>query len=171
MLNDLTVLGNYLEIYKETKDNETLKKAFKSIEKSVKLIREMRELEVLANTGSNMTSLNAKEIILKAVNEYKDRGIKFNVKGDCNIIADKAFISVINNIFGNAVTTGKASAIEINMETIKGTCEIRVADNGKGIPDEIKGKLFSEGFSYGETGNTGLGLYIAKKTMERYEGR
>jgi signal transduction histidine kinase len=45
-----------------------------------------------------------------------------------------------------------------------------VADQGKGIPDEVKARVFDEGFTFGETGNTGLGLYIVKKTMERYGG-
>jgi two-component system sensor kinase len=49
-------------------------------------------------------------------------------------------------------------------------CEIRIADNGKGIPDEIKDDIFEEGFSYGDSGGSGLGLYIVKKTIERYDG-
>jgi signal transduction histidine kinase len=48
---------------------------------------------------------------------------------------------------------------------------MRIADYGKGVPPEIKGMIFQEGFRYGEMGNTGLGLYIVKKTMERYGGQ
>ncbi|MFO8132483.1 MAG: ATP-binding protein, partial [Thermoplasmatota archaeon] len=50
------------------------------------------------------------------------------------------------------------------------TCEIRVADEGSGIPDEIKQRVFEERFSHGSTGGSGLGLYIVKKTMQRYGG-
>jgi two-component system sensor kinase len=48
---------------------------------------------------------------------------------------------------------------------------MRIEDFGKGIPDEIKERVFEEGFAYGETGRSGLGLYIVKKVVERYGGR
>lgn len=43
-------------------------------------------------------------------------------------------------------------------------------DNGTGIPDKIKDKVFNEGFFHGQTGNTGIGLHIVRKTIERYGG-
>ncbi|MEM2716548.1 MAG: ATP-binding protein, partial [Archaeoglobaceae archaeon] len=48
--------------------------------------------------------------------------------------------------------------------------EIRIADFGKGIPDEVKPRIFEEGFTYGEKASTGLGLYIVKRLVERYSG-
>jgi len=49
-------------------------------------------------------------------------------------------------------------------------CEVRIADNGTGIPDEIKEKVFEEGFMHGDTGHTGIGLHIVQKAMESYGG-
>ena len=65
---------------------------------------------------------------------------------------------------------GKTDKIDIVNKKINGKCEVRIADYGKGIPDEIKDKLFDEGFFYGDAGHTGLGLYIVKKVVERYGG-
>jgi signal transduction histidine kinase len=48
--------------------------------------------------------------------------------------------------------------------------EVRIADEGKGIPDEIKHQLFIKGHAFGATGHTGEGLYVSKMTMERYGG-
>jgi len=45
-----------------------------------------------------------------------------------------------------------------------------VEDNGKGIPDEKKDKIFERGFKDEETGGTGLGLYLAKQITENYDG-
>ena len=39
-----------------------------------------------------------------------------------------------------------------------------------GIPEEIKNKIFDEGFYHGVSGHTGIGLHIVKKTIERYGG-
>jgi len=30
--------------------------------------------------------------------------------------------------------------------------------------------IFDEGFHYGESGHTGIGLYIVKRTIEEYDG-
>ena len=61
-------------------------------------------------------------------------------------------------------------SLEIKIEKVRDMYEIRIADNGIGIPDEIKGRIFEEDFSHGEEARTGLGLYIVKKTMENYGG-
>ncbi|MCD6486048.1 MAG: ATP-binding protein, partial [Syntrophobacterales bacterium] len=58
------------------------------------------------------------------------------------------------------ITTGKEDDM----------CEVRIADNGTGIPDEIKERIFEEGFMHGGTGHTGLGLHIVEKAMENYGG-
>ena len=50
-------------------------------------------------------------------------------------------------------------------------CQITVRDDGKGIPDEVKKRIFEEGFKYGKTGNTGMGLHIVSKVIERHHGR
>jgi len=49
-------------------------------------------------------------------------------------------------------------------------CRIKFADNGIGIPDKIKNKIFDEGFFFGKTGNTGIGLHIVRKTIEQLGG-
>jgi signal transduction histidine kinase len=60
--------------------------------------------------------------------------------------------------------------VDITIRREGDQCLIRVADQGKGIPDEIKDRVFDEGFKFGEEGNTGHGLYVVKKAMERYGG-
>lgn len=48
--------------------------------------------------------------------------------------------------------------------------ELSVNEDGHGIPIEIRDKIFQEGFSSGIGKSTGLGLFLIKKTMERYGG-
>lgn len=44
---------------------------------------------------------------------------------------------------------------------------MRVRDNGMGIPTQGRGRLFEEGVSLAERSN-GIGLYLVRKTMERF---
>ena len=85
-------------------------------------------------------------------------------------MADDSLSSVIDNIIRNAVNHGKADRITITTGKEGDLCEVRIADNGTGIPDEIKEKVFEEGFIHGDTGHTGLGLHIVEKAMENYGG-
>ena len=70
----------------------------------------------------------------------------------------------------NAFIHGKTDKVTIKIDSNKGLCYISVIDWGVGIPDEHKDKIFDESFFYGETGQTGLGLYIVKQKIDRYGG-
>lgn len=166
MLNDLTVVGNSIEIYQDTGNEELLDNALNSVDKSFKLVKEMRSLEALVSAGESLKSYSVRDIVEEIVNGYQ---IEFNVKGDCTVLADEAFSSIIDNIIRNAVEHGDANEIDITTKENNESCEIQISDNGTGIPDNIKDKVFEEGFS-GDGKGTGLGLFIAKKTIERYGG-
>jgi signal transduction histidine kinase len=92
------------------------------------------------------------------------------VSGEGIAMADETLSSVIDNLVGNAIMHGHTETVDIDIRNDEGQCLVRVADHGKGVPDDIKARVFDEGFKFGETGNTGFGLYIVKKTMERYGG-
>ena len=65
---------------------------------------------------------------------------------------------------------GGTDRIDVRITRMGDFCEIRISDYGIGIPDEIKDRIFEEGFRYGRTGRSGLGLYIVRKMVERYGG-
>ncbi len=46
---------------------------------------------------------------------------------------------------------------------------IKVIDNGKGIPEEVKKMVFNEFYTTKATG-TGIGLYIVKELVNKYNG-
>jgi len=168
VLNDLTTISLALDMVEVgEKDKKLIVNAFKAIDRSVDLINRMRELETFASFGGELKEYNVRDVIREVVEKYD---IKFNIKGDCRVLADEAFTSVIDNVINNAVVHGKTDRIDITIGKTDNFCQIRIADYGIGISDEIKDRIFEEGFKYGDTGHTGLGLYIVKKAVERYGG-
>jgi len=167
ILNDLNVVGLSLELFEHKGDKKYLQSSLKAVDKSVELIKRMRELELVISRGEGLKPLDVREVVDKVIENYS---IDFSVEGDCTVLADEALRPVIDNIVRNAVLHGKTDRIDISIESKNGTCEIRVADSGVGIPDELKQEVFEEGFKHGKTGHTGLGLYIVKKVIERYGG-
>ncbi|WP_318010958.1 sensor histidine kinase [Clostridium estertheticum] len=93
-------------------------------------------------------------------------------------IREDELISIISNIVDNAFeafklkshTENKEISITTFLEDSKFCIEI--ADNGEGIPEEIKNKIFEKGFSTKtkQKGEHGYGLYITKQLVERNNG-
>jgi signal transduction histidine kinase len=81
---------------------------------------------------------------------------------------EKLILQVFNNLIKNAIqalnkkTNGQ---IDITIEEHPETILIKVADNGPGIPDEIKDQVFVPNFTTKSTG-MGMGLVITKKIVE-----
>jgi PAS domain S-box-containing protein len=168
IINDLNAINSALRLYGRSKKEELLEEASAHVNKSVKLINRMRELEIFISSHSDLKLYPVTEVLKEVVASYP--AIAFNIEGEGQVLADESLSSVIDNIISNAVVHGKTDSIDIKIEGRGEYCEIRIADYGVGIPEEVKEKIFEEKFAYGETGGTGLGLYIVKKAMETYGG-
>jgi PAS domain S-box-containing protein len=168
IINDLSVIKSALRLYESTKEEELLAEASAYVNKSVELINRMRELESFISSHRDLELYSVTDVCKKVLASYP--AITFNIEGEGQVLADESLSSVIDNIIRNAVVHGKTDRIDIKIGERGEYCEIRIADHGVGIPDEIKEQIFEESFAYGETGGTGLGLHIVKKAMETYDG-
>ncbi len=163
ILNDLAVVRAALEL----RDEGLMDKALARIDKIVRLIEETRVLE---KVGDKIKVVNLADIVKEVAEMYaSDAVIKLNVS-DAYVYASDGLKSALQNILHNAVVHSGKNPVEIEIKTY--TEErwgvVSIADNGVGVPDEIKNRIFDEGFSTG--GGSGLGLYIAKKIVEMYDG-
>ena len=169
LTNDLVVIQSALNLYNKSPEEEFLKEISSHTKKSLGLINRMRELEFFISRHSNLKPYKMNDAIDEVIKNYPS--IDFEIKGMGLVMADDSLSSVIDNIVRNAVIHGKADRITITTDKKREMCEVRIADNGSGIPDEIiKEKVFEEGFIHGDTGHTGIGLHIVQKAMESYGG-
>jgi signal transduction histidine kinase len=76
------------------------------------------------------------------------------------------------NLLVNAceAVNGDAGRVEISLQEVPSGVEIRVADNGRGIPEPIREKLFEPFVSYGKENGTGLGLTVVQKIVQDHGG-
>ncbi|NMB48241.1 HAMP domain-containing histidine kinase [Candidatus Kuenenbacteria bacterium] len=110
------------------------------------------------------------------------KNIKVSIKSDDNIpllfVDPKRISMVVENLFSNAVKyikeeNGGTISVEIFREDSK--IIFSIADNGVGIPDKDKKKIFKKFFRAEntmklQTSGTGLGLFIAKAIIESHKG-
>ncbi len=84
------------------------------------------------------------------------------------------FARVIENLLANALDAVGEKPDEriviIAWERVTGGIQIRVVDNGKGIPKKVLRRIFEPFFSYGKTKGTGLGMATVKKITEEHGG-
>ena len=89
----------------------------------------------------------------------------------------QAITKVLMNLVGNAlsyVRDGVKPALEIGAETVEGSHVVHVSDNGCGIPEDCRAKVFDKftrGTNVKGTHGTGLGLSIVKDLVEVHGGR
>ncbi len=95
--------------------------------------------------------------------------IKSNLKTkDVRIPSNHLLTTVFYNLIRNSVRyCGEDVVVSIRIKELDGQFLVRVSDNGSGIPESIRSKLFKKGTS---TNGGGLGLYLSKQIMDAYEG-
>ncbi|HEU4437030.1 MAG TPA: HAMP domain-containing sensor histidine kinase, partial [candidate division Zixibacteria bacterium] len=88
------------------------------------------------------------------------------------ILADRERIwRVLINLIGNA-KEAMPSGGEILVSAAVGlqAAQLAVRDNGPGVPEEIKDRIFDPFFTHGKAKGTGLGLSIVRKIVEAHGG-
>jgi signal transduction histidine kinase len=68
------------------------------------------------------------------------------------------------------VVPGESGRIEVELLNNSGDVEVRVSDNGPGIPDPIRLRLFEPFVSYGKENGSGMGLAVAQKIIQDHGG-
>jgi nitrogen-specific signal transduction histidine kinase len=139
-------------------------------------------LDFIRNGKMQKEHFELQEFILKLQKQfeqhYKDQNISIStqISDDVKLFADEKKIKrVVSNLVNNAVEAMQHSNtvnphITISEKLIGNTIQMEVADNGPGIPDEIKEKLFEPFVTHGKPKGSGLGLAIAHQFMKAHEG-
>jgi len=109
-----------------------------------------------------------------AKSELKDKEIEINVRIEEGIpeikVDENRILRVLINLFINASQAmEKGGIITVTAEPYGAGVEIQVADNGPGIPEEMRRESFNPFFTT-KAGGTGLGLANALKFVQEHGG-
>lgn len=152
---------------------------------SESIIEQIENLNVIASAFSNFAKmpkvnpevLEVNTIIRSFVVLFENEShceITFNTNQEnIYILIDKNQLSsVFSNILKNAVQAipkGNEGWINIYSIVDNNTLTISIKDNGVGIPEEVRGKLFAPYFTTKHEGN-GIGLYLCRIFIEEANG-
>jgi len=150
------------------------------------LIEQIDNLTQIANEFSNFATMpqasNEKIIlneIVEAIHDLFRKRDDMDINmiepiDDLYVFADKNhLVRILNNLLKNAIQAipeTRRGRIEIELKRQGNDALIRITDNGTGIPDHMKDKVFTPNFTTKSSG-TGLGLAISANMIESFNGR
>ncbi|AGK61122.1 PAS domain S-box [Archaeoglobus sulfaticallidus PM70-1] len=161
MLNDLAVIRGFVELI----DVDFAEKIISRVDKTVRMINILKELE---RSWDSLHYINLKERIEHVIKDYD--GVDFELDIDnVDVRVNDGIDIVFRNLIDNALKHSGAEKLKVKIKAYKEKDKVIVefSDNGKGIDEKIKERLFEDGFT---TNGQGMGLYIVKEILISYGG-
>jgi PAS domain S-box-containing protein len=166
------ITGNSYLLKKKLEDKPELIICVQNIEQACKEIERLFDfVKVYEQLGADtLTHVDLHQAFCDAVRLFLDQELPL-VKGNCeglSVLADSTLTQLFYNLIGNSLKHGK-KVTEITLNFKIGTDDdltLVYSDDGIGIPQENKPRLFTVGFSTG--GSTGYGLYLTRRMVDVY---
>ena len=157
------------EIYQEIKTAST---------QMTDLIDSLRELAHQRSTISPEPT-DLEQVIRRAIEavqarpEFRNRMVTLHANGELEGMFDprkleRAFFNLVLNAC--EATPDGENRVVVDVQTRESSFEIRVSDQGAGVPENIRGRVFDPFVSSGKPNGTGLGLAIVSKIVGDHGG-
>ena len=135
---------------------------------SQKMLRIMEFEKNYVQVGSEeLKNIDAERYVTEAALLFSDlKGAKLiNECRGLTVLADSMLRQLFYNLIDNTLKYGeKTRRIRVHYKEEEDQLKLIYEDDGVGIPDDEKSKLFQEGYGKG----TGFGLYLIKRICEAY---
>jgi len=156
-----------------------LKDIFNCAERISEIVKGLRSYSRIAKSGEQgLVDINeVLEESLKMVRlATKTNSIEV-IKKFQSVEKIEANAGEVQQVFTNLITNafqamnGKGGILTLSTRSLKDSVEIKVSDNGMGIPQKYLNKIFDPFFTTKKIGEgTGLGLNIVYRIVTKYEG-
>ena len=166
----------------KVEEKELLEMPLEILNRSARLIDNVRNLQKMRRGEFKEESIDLNDLLSNIVKEYEfmvpSHAIGFQGNGPRCVMANKLLRDVFSNLVGNAIKHANRNGIEINIklenasENGRNYYRVLVEDDGPGIPDDMKDKVFNR-LQRGLTKarGLGLGLYLVKSLVDSYHGK
>lgn len=132
------------------------------------------------NEGKSLEELDLSTLVQRIIQDlrhrYPDRKWIDSVEPDCSLSGDPLLLQMlVSNLAENAIKySPREGSITIALKQERGHIQLAVKDEGAGIPDEEKKKIFNKFYRTGQektrsTQGTGLGLYLCRKIAQDHK--
>jgi len=179
--NDLQLIGAYAELLEDHVDEEGeeyLEIIKESTESATDLTTTARDLaRVMLDADSEVRSVSIEGVLAQQVEELRSGhpGAVVAIEGsipDVEVAGNDMLGSVFRNLLANAIQHNDETPPKVTVSAVErdGVVEVRVADNGPGVPDAQKEEIFGRGEKGLESSGAGIGLYLVQSLVDTYGG-
>jgi two-component system sensor histidine kinase CiaH len=179
-LNLETLLKHNLD---EPKKNKFLQM---TLQETLRLDTLINNILIASQLDGNSYKISKEEISLSDLvrdvahqfsSRYPDRNLQADIKQEAEMTGDALLVKLlVSNLLENANKySPKEKPIQLKLWQQNSETILEVADEGEGIPDDEKKKVFQKFYRVGNeqtrrTQGTGLGLYLCKKIVRDHNG-
>jgi len=177
----LSAIKGYTLMLKDELEDQTLKSYIKTMESSVNFVFDL--IEDVLEFGRDVSTINIQKVkvsrffediteLFKGSIDKKRIKLLVNVPPDLYVDLDpfkmkRVFLNLLKNS-GEAIKD--EGEIELGIVEVEGGIKFYVRDNGKGMPENVIGRIFDPFFTFGKSGS-GLGMTVVKKVVEDHKGK
>ena len=165
----------------QMEDAEKFKQRFKDV--SAMLMEQIDNLAATASAFSDFAKLSVThnevlkldEVLKNCILLFENNvdSIRYKLEPDVRVRADReqlrrVFVNLLKNA-EQSIPAGQQGEITVTLQSVGTRAEVRVKDNGCGIPEDIQKKIFEPNFTTKSSGS-GLGLAICRRIIENFGG-
>ena len=178
----MTVISGYTQLMAGQDDPDARKEMAETIRRQIAQFNDMTREVMAFVRGERTVFARAVDIrrFLKGVREalepeFKDRGVRLEIQDESTVggwFDEPKIMRVVTNIARNArQALGDEGTFTLTVKDAEdGGVRFLLADDGPGIPEQLRDRLFGLFTTAGKDGGTGLGLAIVKRITEDHGG-
>ncbi|MBS3815690.1 MAG: PAS domain S-box protein [Hadesarchaea archaeon] len=175
--NKTNIVRGYLELLRDTdlseKQEEFLGKADKATREGIELIEKVRSIRKIGEEAFGEVKLNTilKNVIKETKTQASEKGIEIELTScDYKVWGGPLLNELFSNLVENSILHSGCEKIKISCREEDEEVIVSIEDDGRGVPDEDKGKVFKRDYKRGKSAVSGLGLYLVKGVAKSYDG-
>ncbi len=176
--NKIQVIQGYIQLLEEEIEDERsvemIHKAITATRYASNLIKKVRTLRELI-AEHEIEHVDIYSILETVISNYQERMIEEDIeveyeKIEATVHGGPLLKEVFSNMLENVIKHAECDKIKVSSKDEKHELIVNIEEDGIGVPDDIKEKIFERGYKSKETGGSGLGLYLVKEILTGYGG-
>jgi len=177
----LSSMHGWIELLRE-RDDPMIAQALPHMESDIERLERVAHRFERIGRPPRRDAVDVVEVTRQVVSYFSARvptlahpvSIRLDTAGwDSPIVGDRVLLEwAIESLVKNAIDAlaGRGGSIVVGVEPVPGGgVRVRVADDGPGVPRDLRRKIFSAGFSTKESG-WGIGLALTRRIVEEGHG-
>lgn len=174
-MNVVEISGDQLEGHVDDEVGEHLTRIMDVVGSAVDLTHTAADLVEVQKEGGEIESLDPAHVMrgeVEKAREAWDAEFRVDDLPDVRVRASRMLGSAFKNLLNNAVQHNRSEdpRVRVSMEVLDGSVVVGVEDNGAGVPEEMRERVFGRGEKGLGSEGTGVGLYLVDEIVSSSGG-